>query len=71
MKSKFFNSCLVNGTLALICLFWTIPTFGLLITSFRDRLDIYSQVGGRCFPIGIGYRYKKLRLQQTWIAMRP
>ncbi len=50
MKSKFFSSCLVNGTLALICLFWTIPTFGLLITSFRDRLDINSSGWWTVFP---------------------
>jgi alpha-glucoside transport system permease protein len=42
MKSKFINSFLVNGSLALICLLWTIPTLGLLISSFRDRLDINS-----------------------------
>jgi alpha-glucoside transport system permease protein len=34
------NSLLVNGTLALICLVWTIPTVGLLVSSFRTRDDI-------------------------------
>ena len=42
MKSKFFSSLLLNGTLAVICLLWTIPTLGLLISSFRDRNDISS-----------------------------
>src|SRR5258708_11206162 len=42
MKSKFGSSLLVNGSLALICLLWTIPTFGLLISSIRDRIDINS-----------------------------
>ena len=30
----------VNGGLIIICLLWTIPTLGLLISSFRDRVDI-------------------------------
>ena len=42
MRAKFTNSLLVNGSLTLICLLWTIPTLGLLISSFRDRLDINS-----------------------------
>lgn len=50
MKSKFINSFLVNGSLALICLLWTIPTIGLLISSFRDRLDINSTGWWTIFP---------------------
>jgi alpha-glucoside transport system permease protein len=50
MRSKFFNSFLVNGSLALICLLWTIPTLGLLISSFRDRLDINSSGWWTIFP---------------------
>jgi alpha-glucoside transport system permease protein len=50
MRSKFFNSFLVNGSLALICLLWTIPTVGLLISSFRDRLDINSSGWWTIFP---------------------
>ena len=30
----------VNGILVIICLAWTIPTFGLLISSFREEGDI-------------------------------
>ena len=30
----------VNGILVIICLAWTIPTFGLLISSFRAEGDI-------------------------------
>jgi alpha-glucoside transport system permease protein len=33
---------IVNGALFLIVLFWTIPTIGLLVSSFRDRADIQS-----------------------------
>ena len=50
MKTKFSNSLLVNGSLTLICLLWIIPTFGLLISSFRDRLDINSSGWWTVFP---------------------
>lgn len=39
-RNKRLGSILVNGTLALICLIWTIPTLGLLVSSFRPREDI-------------------------------
>lgn len=35
-----FRDILINGTLALLCLLWTIPTLGVLVSSFRDRIDI-------------------------------
>ncbi len=41
-RNKLISSILVNGSLALICLLWTIPTLGLLISSFRPRDDILS-----------------------------
>ena len=50
MKSKSINSLLVNGSLALICLLWTLPTIGLLISSFRDRLDINVSGWWTVFP---------------------
>lgn len=50
MKSKFTSSLVVNGVLALICLLWTIPTIGLLISSFRDRIDINSSGWWTIFP---------------------
>lgn len=36
-RRKRTSAILVNGILALICLLWTIPTLGLLISSFRPR----------------------------------
>lgn len=39
-RNKLVGGLLVNGTLAIICLLWTIPTLGLLISSFRPREDI-------------------------------
>lgn len=50
MKSKFLSSLLVNGLLTLVCLLWTIPTLGLLISSFRDRIDINSSGWWTVFP---------------------
>lgn len=50
MKSKFTSSLVVNGVLALICLCWTIPTIGLLISSFRDRIDINTSGWWTVFP---------------------
>jgi alpha-glucoside transport system permease protein len=50
MRSKFTSSLIINGSLALICLLWTIPTIGLLISSFRDRIDINSSGWWTIFP---------------------
>ena len=48
--NKFFNSLILNGTLAVICLLWIVPIFGLLISSFRDRIDINSSGWWTIFP---------------------
>ena len=37
-----FDKLFVNSLLVIICFFWTIPTFGLLVSSFRDRFDIQT-----------------------------
>ncbi len=34
------NNILVNLVLSIMCFLWTIPTVGLLVSSFRDRFDI-------------------------------
>lgn len=39
---RLIGDIVVNGALALLVLFWTVPTFGLLISSFRTRSDIQS-----------------------------
>lgn len=39
-KQKIMSSILVNGILAIICIMWTIPTLGLLVSSFRPPADV-------------------------------
>jgi alpha-glucoside transport system permease protein len=41
-RQKQLNGCLLNGALILICALWTIPTLGLLVSSFRNRDDIQT-----------------------------
>jgi len=36
------SNFIVNGVLIFICLLWTIPTIGVLITSFRNSKDIFT-----------------------------
>ena len=40
----------VNGVLLLVILLWSVPTFGLLISSFRQREDIASSGWWSVFP---------------------
>jgi alpha-glucoside transport system permease protein len=40
----------INGLLALFCFLWTIPTAGLLISSFRDRFTIQTSGWWDVFP---------------------
>ena len=37
-----WGSIAVNVALLLVCLLWTIPTLGLMISSFRTREDILT-----------------------------
>jgi alpha-glucoside transport system permease protein len=49
-QQKVASSVLVNGALILICLFWIVPTFGILVTSFRDSQDIFTTGWWTVFP---------------------
>ena len=49
-KQSRTNVILVNVTLLLLVIFWTIPTFGLLISSFRTRFDIQTSGWWAIFP---------------------
>lgn len=39
-RRRFTSNLIVNGTLLLLCFVWTVPTIGLLVSSFRTRDDI-------------------------------
>ncbi|WP_029215651.1 carbohydrate ABC transporter permease [Kallotenue papyrolyticum] len=41
-RQRLINGLLVNGSLALLCVLWLIPTIGLLVSSFRPRDDILA-----------------------------
>lgn len=41
---------LVNGTLLLLVLVWSVPTLGLFVSSFRDRFDIQTSGWWNIFP---------------------
>ena len=41
-KQKRNGRLIINVILGLICFVWTVPTFGLLVSSFRDRLQIQT-----------------------------
>lgn len=44
------NTILVNGILALIVIIWSVPTFGLFVSSFRNRFDIQTSGWWNIFP---------------------
>lgn len=39
-RQKLISSLVVNGTLLLLVIIWTIPTLGIFVSSFRNRDDI-------------------------------
>jgi alpha-glucoside transport system permease protein len=49
-QQKLIADLIVNGSLLLLVLVWTIPTFGLLISSFRSRSDILTSGWWTIFP---------------------
>jgi alpha-glucoside transport system permease protein len=41
-RQKLVSDLIINGALLLLCIIWTVPTFGLLVSSFRPRDDVNS-----------------------------
>ncbi|NBD35905.1 MAG: ABC transporter permease subunit [Chloroflexi bacterium] len=39
-RQKLVSDLLVNGALIILCIIWTLPTFGLLVSSFRPEDDV-------------------------------
>ena len=50
VKQRRFSDLVVNGALLILVLIWTIPTFGLLVSSFRTRFDIQTSGWWWIFP---------------------
>lgn len=44
------NAILVNTILVLVVLIWSVPTFGLFVSSFRNRFDIQTSGWWTVFP---------------------
>ncbi len=49
-QQRWVGGCFVNGLLLFIVLLWTIPTLGIFISSFRDRVDIQTSGWWTVFP---------------------
>ena len=49
-RQKRFGSLIVNGSLLLLVLIWTIPTMGIFVSSFRARNDIATSGWWKVFP---------------------
>lgn len=49
-NKNLINTILVNGVLTIICLLWTLPTFGVFVSSFRTRFDIQTSGWWTVFP---------------------
>jgi len=49
-RQELLGTLFVNISLAVICLLWTIPTFGLFVSSFRPRDDISTSGWWAIFP---------------------
>ena len=65
------GSVLVNMLLALICILWTVPTLGLLISSFRTREDIATSGWWTVAPHQAWVTTKQLSLEKGIALDKP
>lgn len=49
-RQRLLSTLLLNGTLFILVALWTIPTMGLFISSFRDRVDLQTTGWWTIFP---------------------
>ena len=49
-RRQLIGDILVNGSLLLLVVIWTIPTFGVLVSSFRTRFDVITTGWWTIFP---------------------
>jgi alpha-glucoside transport system permease protein len=49
-KNRGVGPLVVNGALLLLVIVWSIPTFGLLVSSFRTRFDLQTSGWWNIFP---------------------
>lgn len=62
-RKKLTGAIVVNGVLLLICILWTIPTLGLLVSSFRPREDISTTGWWQVLPHQAWTSVEKVQLQ--------
>ncbi|MBS1965732.1 MAG: carbohydrate ABC transporter permease [Chloroflexi bacterium SZAS-1] len=70
-RQELVGALFVNIMLALICLLWTIPTFGLLVSSFRDRDAITSSGWWTIFPHQEFIKASTISLPRTTAMDQP
>ena len=49
-QSHLLSDIVVNGALIILVIMWTIPTVGLVVSSFRTRFDIQTSGWWTIFP---------------------
>lgn len=49
-RQNLIREIIVNGALTIICILWTVPTIGLLVSSFRDPFEIATSGWWTIFP---------------------
>jgi len=63
-RQKQLGSLIVNGTLLLLVLIWTIPTVGIFVSSFRQRDDIATSGWWRIFPYRDWQKVREIDVSQ-------
>jgi alpha-glucoside transport system permease protein len=64
-QQKQFGSLIVNGTLLLLVLIWTIPTIGIFVSSFRARDDIATSGWWKIFPYRDWQQVREIDISQA------